>query len=149
MMRGTHLGLDGVAALLREIHKVEHTRTEMGEGGDGLHLDRVHLLEGVVQHSRRINHLPSEVLVVHVAHKERLGRERVRLHVDVRARDLVDKGRLADVGVAANEERAGGGVDRRQTGHVLADLLEVCKRILLTAHDRGHSARVSQVARTR
>lgn len=49
----------------------------MGEGGDGLHLDGVHLLEGVVQDTGCVDDLPSEVLVVHVSDEERLGGEGV------------------------------------------------------------------------
>lgn len=112
----------------------------MCKRGDGLHLDRVHLLERVVEHSRRVDDLPPEVLVVHVADEERLGREGVGLDVDVGAGDLVDERRLADVGVAADEERAGGRVDLRETRHVLSDLLEVCQGVLLALHDRRHAA---------
>lgn len=137
--RGTHLGLDGEAALLREVHKVHHARAQVGEGRDGLHLDRVHLLERVVEHSRRVDDLPAQVLVVHVPNEERLGREGVRLHVDVGARHLVDERRLAHVRVAADEERARRRVDRRQTRHVLADLLEVRQRVLLPLHDGRHA----------
>ena len=57
----------------------------MGEGRDGLHLDCVSLLERVVEDSRRVNHLPSQVLVVCVAHVERFGSESVGLHIDVGA----------------------------------------------------------------
>lgn len=111
----------------------------MSEGGDTLHLDRVHLLEGVVEDSGSVDNLPAEVLVVHVADEKTLGREGVGLDIDVGAGDLVDKRRLADVGVAADEEGTGGRVDGRETGHVLANLLEVGEGILLATHDGGHS----------
>lgn len=137
---GTDLRLDGEAALLRQVHEVHDARAQVGEGRDGLHLDRVHLLERVVEHSRRVDDLPAKVLVVHVADEERLGREGVRLDVDVGARHLVDERRLADVRVAADEERARGRVDRRQARHVLAHLLEVGERVLLALHDGRHAA---------
>ena len=86
------LSLEREAALLGEVEEVHDAAAQVGERGDGLHLDRVHLLERVVEHSRRVDDLPAEVLVVHVPDKQRLGRKSVRLHVDVRAGDLVDEG---------------------------------------------------------
>lgn len=49
----------------------------MGESGDGLHLDGVHLLERVVKDTRGVDDLPSKVLVVHVSDEERFGGERI------------------------------------------------------------------------
>lgn len=49
----------------------------MSESGDGLHLDGVHLLKRVIQDTGSVDDLPSEVLVVHVSDKERLGGEGV------------------------------------------------------------------------
>ena len=117
----------------------------MSEGGNTLHLDRVHLLQGMIQHSRGIDNLPSEVLVVHVTDKERLGGESVGLNVDIRSSDLVDKGRLSNVRVSADEESSGSGVDGRKTGHVLSDLLEIGEGILLSSHDGGHSMSTESV----
>ena len=134
------LGLDRIAALLRQVHKVHDGAPEVGEGRDGLHLDRVHLFERVVEHAGRVDDLPPEVLVVHVPDKERLGRERVRLHVDIGPRDLVDERALADVGVAADQQRPRVGVDRGQTRNVLPDLFEVGQGILLALHDGRHPA---------
>ena len=97
------LGLDTIAALLAEIHKVQNTAFEMRKSSDTLHLDGVHFLERVVEDPRGIDDLPSQVLVVEVTDKKRLGRERVRLHINVRTRDLVDEGRLSNVGIPADE----------------------------------------------
>ena len=72
-------------------------------------------------------------------HKERFCRERVRLDVDVRARDLVNERRFADVRIAADEEGACIRVDGRQTRYVLPDLLKVRQGIFLTAHDGRHA----------
>ena len=135
----TDLGFNRVPALLTQIHKVQHAALQMRERSDALHLDGVHLLEGMVEDTGGINHLPAQVLVVQMADKERLGGERVRLHVNVRAGDLVDEGRLADVRVATDEEGAGIGVDGGETGYVLPDLLEVGQRVFLTAHDGSHT----------
>ena len=81
------LCLDGVSALLRKIDEVENAN-QVCERRDTLHLNVVHLLQGVVEDTRRIDHLPPHVTVVEVLHEERLGRERIRLDVDVRAGDL-------------------------------------------------------------
>ena len=138
--RAPHLLCDGVAALLREVDDVEDGGLEVGERGDRLHLDRVPLLERLVQHARRVEHLPAHVLVVHVADVQRLGGERVRLHVDVRARHLVHERRLADVGVAGDDDRPRRRVDRRQAHQVLAHLLEVLEGALLALEHGAHAA---------
>jgi hypothetical protein len=88
---GTNLSLHRETALLRQIHEVHNAGAEMSESGDGLHLDGVHLLEGVVENSGSVDNLPAEVLVVHVSNEERLGGKGVRLNVDVGAGDLVDE----------------------------------------------------------
>ena len=86
------LGLDRVPALLGEIHEVEDARLEVREGGDTLHLDVVHLLEGVVEDTGGVDHLPPHVAIVEMADEKGLGSEGVRLDIDVRARDLVQEG---------------------------------------------------------
>ena len=72
-------------------------------------------------------------------HKKRLGGERVRLDVNIRARDLVDERRFTDIRVAAYEEGARVRINGRQTRYMLSDLLEVRERIFLAAHDGRHS----------
>lgn len=57
MAAAPHLFLDGVAALLRDVDEVEHAALEVGQRRHGLHLDRVALLQGVVQNTRGVNHL--------------------------------------------------------------------------------------------
>ena len=86
------MGFDAVTTLLAQIHEVEHAALQMRHCRDTLHLDRVHLLEGVVEDTRGVNYLPSQVLVVQMADEERLGGEGVRLDVDVCAGDLIDEG---------------------------------------------------------
>ena len=66
--------------------------------------------------------LPAKVLVVGVTHKQALGGKRIGLDLHVRTRDLVDKGRLANVGKARYEECARVGVNGRQTRQMLSDL---------------------------
>jgi hypothetical protein len=121
----THLSFDGIPTLFTEIHEIQYTTLQMRQRRDALHLDRIHLFQRVVKDPRRVDDLPSKVLVVQVPHKKRFCRERVRLDIDVRARDLVDKRRFTDVRIAAYEEGARVRVDRRQTRYVLSDLLEV------------------------
>lgn len=121
----TYLSLDRVPTLLTQIHKVQNTTLQMCQCRNTLHLDRIHLLQRVVQNPGRIDHLPPQVLVIEMADEERLGGERIGLDVDVGTGDFVDEGRFSDIRVAADEERAGVGVDGGQTGYVLPDLFEV------------------------
>jgi hypothetical protein len=46
-----------VAALLADVHQVQHSTAQVGQRGDGLHLNRVALLKGTVQDARRVQHL--------------------------------------------------------------------------------------------
>ena len=87
-----------------------------------LHLDGVALLERVVEDARRVDDLPPQILVVGVAHEERLGGEGVGLHLDVRARYLVDEARLAHVGKAGDQDGPGIWIDGGKTTEVLANL---------------------------
>lgn len=52
-----HLLLDGVTALLRDVDEVKHAALEVGQGRNGLHLDGVALLQGVVQDTGGVHHL--------------------------------------------------------------------------------------------
>ena len=112
----------------------------MCEGSDGLHLDGVPLLQRMVQNSGGVNHLPPQVLVVCVTDVQRLGRECVRLDLDIGASDFVDEARLAHVGKAADEEGPCVWIDRRKTTQMLPDLFKVSQALALTLHDGCHSA---------
>ena len=94
----------------------------MSQRGDGLHLDGVPVLQGVVQDAWRVHHLPAQVAVVHVADKERLGGEGVGLDLHVRPGHLVHEAGLPHVGKAADQEGARVGVDGGQTGEMLPHL---------------------------
>ena len=111
----------------------------MCQGGDGLHLDGVSLLQGVVEDPGCVHHLPAQVPIVQVTHKQRLCREGVRLHFHVGARDLVDEAGLADVGKAAYEDGTSVGIDGRQPGQVLPNLFQVLEALLLPLHDGAHA----------
>jgi len=123
----------------------------MSQGGDALHLNRVHILERVIQDTRGINHLPSEVFIIKVADEKRLGRKGIRLHIHISPGDFVDEGRFSDVGVAADEECTCVGVNIGKTGYVLSHLLKVRQGVFLSPHDRRHAVcklRLHQVRKT-
>lgn len=135
----THLRLDSVTTLFTQVHKVHDSTSQVCQSGNRLHFNRVHLLERVVQDSRSVDNLPSEVLVVHVTDEQGFGGESVGLDVDVRTSDLVDKRTLSNVGVAANQQSTGVWIDRWQTRDMLSDLLEIRQRVFLSLHDCSHT----------
>ncbi len=47
----------GVTALLRHVHDVKNCRSQVSQSRDGLHLDGVPLLQGVVQDTGGVHHL--------------------------------------------------------------------------------------------
>ena len=51
--------LEGVAALLGDVDKVQDGAGQMRQGRDGLHFDGVALLEGVIEDAGRVDDLPS------------------------------------------------------------------------------------------
>lgn len=46
-----------VAALLTDVHQIEHSTAQVSEGGNGLHLNGVALLKGTVKDTRGVKHL--------------------------------------------------------------------------------------------
>ena len=54
---------------------------------------------------------------------------------------LFHEGRLADIGVARHEERAGVGINGRETAKVLTDLLEVLEWLLHALDERAHATK--------
>mmetsp|Transcript_19433 Transcript_19433/g.74612 ORF Transcript_19433/g.74612 Transcript_19433/m.74612 type:complete len:651 (-) Transcript_19433:57-2009(-) len=136
----TELLLEAVAALLRDIDHEEHSGAEMGQRGDGLHLDGIPVLQRVVEDTGGVDDLPWSVLVVSVSDEERLGGEGVGLNVDVGPGDLVDEAALAHVRVSAEDNRPRDGVDRWQTAEMLTYLLQVRQARPLLLHHRAHAA---------
>lgn len=49
--------LQRVTTLLRHIHDVQNSGSQVSQSCDGLHLDGVSLLQGVVQDARSVHHL--------------------------------------------------------------------------------------------
>ena len=97
----------------------------------------------MIEDARSVDDLPSKILVVKMPNEKRLCCERIRLDVDVRAGDFIQKGRLAHVRITAKEERSGVRVDRRKASKMLANLLEIGQRILLPSHDCCHPSESS------
>ena len=123
----------------------------MSQGGDALHLNRVHVFERVIQDTRGINHLPSEVFIVKVANEKRLGRKSIRLHIHISPGDFIDKGGFSDVGVATDEESTRVGIDIGKTRYMLSHLLKVREGVFLSPHDCRHAIcklRLCQVRKT-
>ena len=94
----------------------------------------------MVQNSGRVDHLPSEIAVVHVPDKQRLCGEGVWLNLDVCTGHFVHEARLSHVGEATNNDGPRVGVDGRQTGEMLPHLLQVLKALVLSLHDGAHAA---------
>ena len=69
----------------------------MSKSRHSLHLDRVPLVERMVQNTWRIDHLPPRVLVIRVTNEKVLRRESIRLHIHIGIRDIVDETGLSDV----------------------------------------------------
>ena len=84
-------------------------------------------------------HLPPQIFVIHVADEERLRRESIRLHVDIRTGDVVHERRLADVGVPGENECPRVGVDGWKPAQVLAHLLQEAKVGFLALQQRCHT----------
>ena len=79
----TDLLLEGIPALLGDVDEVQDRAREVGQGRDGLHLDGVALLEGVVEDAGSVDDLPPQVAVVAVADEEGFGGEGIGLDVCV------------------------------------------------------------------
>jgi hypothetical protein len=75
--------------------------------------------------------------------EQALGCEGVWLDVDIGAGDASEEARLANIGVAANQQRTGVGVDGWQTTKMLSDLIEVEQRIFQTLANGGHATESS------
>lgn len=93
----------------------------------------------MVEDTRGINSLEPEVLVVEMTDEQALGCEGVWLDVDIGPRDASEEARLANIGVAADQQRTGVWVDGRQTTKMLPDLIEVEQRIFQTLADGSHA----------
>ena len=87
--------------MFTRVEEVEDASLEMSESGYTLHFDSVHVFEGMVEDTRCIDYLPSEVLVIKMPNEERLGSESIRLNIHIRASYLIQERGLPDVRVSA------------------------------------------------
>jgi hypothetical protein len=111
----------------------------MGKSGNGLHLNRVALLERVVQNSWSINDLPPQIFVVCVTHEQRFRCESIWLDFNVCSSDFVHEARLADIGETSDDQCARVGIDGWQTRQMLAHLLKVCQCAALPSGNCAHA----------
>jgi hypothetical protein len=115
----------------------------MGNSSDTLHLNGVHLLQGVIKDTWGIDSLESQVFVVKMAHKQTLGGESVWLNIHICASDAAEETRLSDVGVPADQKSTGVGINRRQTAQMLANLVKVHEGIFESLNDCSHTTKSS------
>lgn len=135
------LRFNRVTALFGKIHKVETGSSQVGERGNRLHFNDVHVLDIVIQNTGGIDNLPSKVLVIGVSDVQGLGGERVRRSLDIGTGDLVHERTLADVGETTDDQRSGVGIDRGQTVQVLSNLFQKFQGVLLSLQDGRHSTK--------
>jgi hypothetical protein len=62
--------LDTVTALLADIEEINDGASQMSHGSDGLHFNCVSVLQGMIQDTGGIDHLPAEIFVVSVSNKK-------------------------------------------------------------------------------
>lgn len=111
----------------------------MGNGSNRLHLNSIHLLKRMIENTRCVDGLKSKVLVVEVSNKQTLGCESIGLNIDIRSCHALQKARLSDIGVSADEESSSVGVNGRKTTEMLAHLVEVEERILQSSANSRHT----------
>lgn len=111
----------------------------MRNSSDGLHLDSVHLLQRMVQNTRSVDSLESKIFVIEVADEQTLGSEGIWLNIDVGSGHTLQEARLSYIGVSADEESSGVGIDRGETAQMLSDLVEVEQWVFQATANSGHA----------
>lgn len=112
----------------------------MCDCSDRLHFNGVHLLQWVVQDTGGINGLESQVLVVEMSNEQTFRGERIGLNIDIGSGNTLQEAGLSNIGVSANEQGSGIGINRRETTKMLSDLIEVEKGIFQSSANGGHSS---------
>ena len=102
----------------------------MGEGCDSLHLDRVALIQRMVEDTWSVDNLPTRIFVIGMSHKQVLSGEGIRLNINISIRNIIDEARLSDIGEASDDECASVGVNCGQSAQMLPDFLKVAQRRL-------------------
>jgi len=74
-----------------------------------------------------------------MSNEKRLGRESIRLYVDICSGDVLEEAGLSYVWVPADKECSGVWIDCWKTSQMLTDLLQVKKRVFQAFADCGHA----------
>ncbi|GKT59111.1 conserved hypothetical protein [Colletotrichum tofieldiae] len=165
------LGLDRVAALLTQVHEVQNGGAQMGDGGNGLHLNGVPMQRLVTSShesresgcwltSPRGGGREYQGYQCTGSEEKRLGRESIRLDVDVGSGDGLEERRLSNIGETRDEQGSGVGVDRGKTAKIwvggqfrarlgesqvlsltLSDLVKVHQGVLEALDERRHATK--------
>src|SRR2546421_1805461 len=102
----------------------------MGNGGYRLHFNGVHFFKRMVQDAWCVNCLETKVFVVKVANKQRLCCKGIWLDVNICSCNGLQETRFANVRITTDQQSPGIWIDAGQSAQVLANLLQVDKRIL-------------------
>ena len=113
--------------MLAGIDKIDNAALEMGQSSDRLHLNGVHFLKLMIQNTRRIDYLISEVVMFSVSDVKSFGGEGVRLNLDVGTTDAVDETGFTNIRISTQQDGPFVGVDGRQSAHMLSDFFKVSK----------------------
>lgn len=140
-----NLLVNRVTTGFRGIDEEQDTGLQVSQGSDGLHFDVVHLVQGLIQDTRGVDNLPSDVVVISVTDEQGLGCEGIRLNIDIGVGDLVDETGFTDVGETSDEEGTGVRVDVGHSGKMLSDFLEETERRSESLDDLGHSSQTSSL----
>ena len=144
-VKEANLLLYGVAASLRDVHEEQDAGIEMRESGHSLHFDRVSLVQLMIQDAGRVDNLVARHLVLGVTDEQTLSCERVRLHIDVRARHVVDQARLTNVGETRQDERPRVGVNTGQSTKMLSHFFKVAQTGLELLDESAHATESSSL----
>ena len=138
---------------------------QMGHSDHRLHLNHVHLVQGVIQNSWCIDDLKPKVFVIQMPHEKRFRRKRKRLDFDIGSRDTVDEGRLANagwsqpssltygdhvgnlLGETAHKESTGVRIDAGQPPKMLPNGVEIQQTVLQLLADSRHPTEGSNLCR--
>ena len=100
----------------------------MGECGDGLHFDRVSLIQRMIQNTGRINNLPTRIFIIRMTHEQALRRKSIGLHINIGISHIINQTRFTNIRIARQKERPRIRIDARQPAQMLPHLLQITKR---------------------
>mmetsp|Transcript_65566 Transcript_65566/g.75425 ORF Transcript_65566/g.75425 Transcript_65566/m.75425 type:complete len:258 (+) Transcript_65566:1410-2183(+) len=140
VLKQLNLSLQGITTGLRQINKVKHTCIQMCQCGDGLHFNRISMLQRMIQDTRGIDHLPSHVVVISMTHIQRFGGESVGLNLYVGIGDDVHETGLTHVGITGDNQCTCVGINRWQSCKMLSDFLQEHQTGVHLFDNRGHSS---------